>query len=143
MSFGEILKLAQMSNVPLADFERYAYQGLGLEDPDAFALKMMRHNLSEEKVAVLGAKAAIEGVYRATGRTTRMMIKALWMMAQGEAIRFSAYSTEYAIEIQKNAHEYALALGITPLLASACRHDNVPGGQFICTFHDHYLGAHS
>lgn len=50
------------------------FRRLDLEDPDEFAIRRMRENLSLDRVRQAGTRLAIESVYRRTGRTTRAII---------------------------------------------------------------------
>lgn len=57
--------------------EAEIYEKLGLEDPDEYAIKRVRRNVSERIVDALGRRMAMRYLHRGTGNTTRTLVAAL------------------------------------------------------------------
>lgn len=89
-----------------------AYERLGLEPRHEFKLAAMRRNLSEERVAALGAETAIDQVHRATGRSTFNLIVCLRKAADdGWKIQHHETHKTVARRALCTAEDYAARLG--------------------------------
>jgi len=85
----------------------------GLEDFDLFAVSVMKHNLSPERVADLGAADAISRVREGSGRTTRRMCKAAAALLNGAVMHVPSGPGAKALvhQIKDLASETMVVLG--------------------------------
>lgn len=74
-----------MSNQPVPSIQEI-YALLGLEDPDAFALKKIHEAISSERVKWFGPSGALRSVFRSTGRTTRVAVEAIGALLNGQRV---------------------------------------------------------
>jgi 16S rRNA G1207 methylase RsmC len=81
------------------------YRVLGLRDPYDFALEAMRRNLSEGRVAELTAKVALREHHRQTGQTTRMLVKAIAVLQNGDEVYILSGTERGARHLRREMRE--------------------------------------
>lgn len=101
--------------------EKQIAKTLGHKDPDTFALQQMRKNLGRESVQRMGKAMAVRSVFRRTGRTTRMVVKALSYAAHGKSVVLMGYNLTHSRQLVEQAREYATKVGINPRNILAAR----------------------
>ena len=108
---------------------------LELKPWSEFAKNQIVKNMDQERTAILGQKLASREKHRQTGRSTRMMVSALVVMAQGFSVRIYGLGSvktqgSHTLDLIRRLREYSKVLGINPYLAKT-------GGYADLEFFDH------
>lgn len=107
-------------NLSVSEIYRRLIMSFGFQDPDEFALKRLRQNVSEEVVAKLGVARAIQDFQRGTGRTTRRMVEAMTELSAGREVIFVGHSKEFAQQMANQIFKYGCQIGVSSEKLSSC-----------------------
>lgn len=89
---------------------------LDLDPPEAYRFTAIREHLDPHRLRVISPEKMGDALFRKTGRSTQMLVKAMVQLSAGKTILIKAETKEMEDRIYDRAQHMACNLGLAPHL---------------------------